>query len=118
MTALMMCSIRMMVMPRALSCISSLRMSSIAECERPSIDGAGTGFVLERAADAVDQRRFSGAIRPDQAEPFAGQHGEIDAVERDEAAETLAHPIDLEQRLGHHRSFARRRCCTSPTSPF
>ena len=76
------------------------------------------GLVLQRAADAVHQRRLARAVRPDQAEALARRDVEIDAVERDEAAEALADLVDLEERRGHQRSLARRRSCTSPTMPF
>src|SRR5664279_190686 len=52
------------------------------------IDGAG--FVSQRAADAIDQRALARAVRPDQSEPLARLHLEVDAVARDEAAEPLA----------------------------
>src|ERR1039458_1710160 len=78
------------------------------------IDGAG--FVLHRAADAIDQRALAGAVRPDQPEPLARLHLEIDAIERDEAAETFADVVDVQQRA--HGPLRRKRSCTSPTRPL
>src|ERR1039458_1797837 len=79
------------------------------------IDGAG--LVLQRAADAIDQRALARAVRPDQPEPLARLHLEVDAVERDEAAEPLADIVDVQQRA-HGRLRARKRSCTSPTRPL
>src|SRR5581483_1764016 len=57
-------------------------------------------LVAQRAADAIDQRALARAVRADQAEPFAGGHGERDVFQCDEAAETLAEIVDLEE-VGH-----------------
>jgi len=76
-----------------------------------------TGLVDERAADAIDQGRLAGAVGADQADALALGDREIDAVERDEAAEALAQTRDLEQRLGHHFAFLNQPC-TSPTMPW
>src|SRR6186713_458094 len=64
-------------------------------------------LVLQGPAHAVDQRRFAGTVRPDQADALAGLDRQVDAVERDEAAEALAQILDLEQRLGHQRAPGR-----------
>ena len=67
-------------------------------------DGAvevhGAHLVRERAADAIDERRFARAVRADEAKPLAGGDGQRDAVECHEAAEALAQVVDLKQR-GH-----------------
>src|SRR6476646_3984363 len=76
------------------------------------------GLVGERAADAVDERRLAGAVWTDQADALALSNGKIDAVERDEAAETFAQTRDFEQCAGHYFSLLRIQPCTSPTMPF
>src|SRR5205814_6949924 len=43
---------------------------------------------------------------------------EVDALERDKTAETLAEPADFENGRGHQRSLACRRLCTKPTMPL
>src|ERR1700688_5009406 len=67
-----------------------------------AIDGAavethGTLFVLQRAADAIDQRAFARAVRPNEAEALAGGHVERDVFQRDEAAEAFAEIVDFKQ---------------------
>src|SRR5215207_953035 len=69
-------------------------------------------LVVQRAADAVDQRRLARAVGPDQAEPLARLDLEVDAVERDEAAEALAEAADLQER--RHRFLFWNR----PTMPW
>ena len=64
-----------------------------------AVEAHRAGLVGERAADAVDQRRLARAVRADQADALARRDREIDAVERDEAAEALAEPVDVEQRM-------------------
>src|SRR5262249_3159794 len=84
--------------------------------DRRAVEMHRAGRVGERPAHAVDQRRLARAVRADQADPLAGGDREIDAVERDEAAEPLAQRADLEQR--HHFLLACRRAWTRPTMPF
>src|SRR5215831_202394 len=55
-------------------------------------------FVLQRAADAVDQRTFAGAVRPDQPDPLALLHFELNAIKRDESAKPLADIADVKER--------------------
>ena len=66
--------------------------------ELSAVEMHGALLVVQRAADAIDQRRFAGAVRPDQAEPLAGRDRQRNLVERDEAAETLAEIVDLQKR--------------------
>ena len=47
-------------------------------------------FVDQRAAEAIDERRFARSVRSDQAEAFALRDAQVDAVQRDESAEALA----------------------------
>src|SRR5262245_22335747 len=74
-------------------------------------------LVVQDAGNAVDQGALAGAVGSDQTDTLARRDREVDAVERDEAAEALAQGADLEQR-GHRGPRARRRSCTSPTMPF
>src|SRR6185312_5889224 len=55
-------------------------------------------FVLQRAADAVDQCAFAGAVRADQSDPLAD--------------------IANVKKRAHLLLRARRRPCTRPTRPF
>ena len=74
---------------------------------RMAVELHRAGLVLQCAAHAVDQRRLARAVRADQADALALRDLEIDAVERDEAAEALAEILDLEQRRGHQRAPGR-----------
>ena len=67
--------------------------------------------MLQRAADAIDQGRLARAVGPDQAEPLALLDLEVDAVERDEAAEALAEPATCSS--ARHRFLLWNR----PTMP-
>src|SRR5882672_10454407 len=75
-------------------------------------------LVPERSGDAVDERALSRAVGPDQADPLAGSHHEVDAVERGKTAKSLGHATHFEQRSGHQRSFRRRQASTQPMMPF
>ena len=83
-----------------------------------AVEAHRAGLVGERAADAIDQGRLAGAVGTDQADALAGGDGKIDAVERDEAAETFAQTRNFEQCAGHYFSLLRTQLCTSPTMPF
>ena len=76
-------------------CVRSMRGEPV---DRLAVEVHRAGLVLQRAADAIDQRALARAVRPDQAEPLARLHLEVDAVERDEAAEALADIVDVQQR--------------------
>src|SRR6516162_3668058 len=95
--------------PRALVCWQSV------DCAAVEDDIAA--IVVQRAAQAIDERALARAVRPDQPEPLTGIDGEVDAFERDKPAKSLAEPADLEQ-WRHQRSLARRRARTSPTMPL
>src|SRR5262249_44043667 len=73
--------------------------------------------VLQCAADAVDQCAFAGAVRAYQSDALTRVHLKLYAIERDEAAKTLADFADV-KKCAHLLLRARRRSCTSPTSPF
>src|ERR1043166_6839662 len=82
-----------------------------------AVERHAAAFVVQRAADAIDQRRLARAIRAHQAEALARRDAQIDAVERDEAAEALTDLIDLKERSRHQRTL-RIMFCTNPTIPL
>jgi hypothetical protein len=58
----------------------------------------------QRAGNAVDERRLSGAVGADQTETLALANIDTDIVERNEAAEASGNGAHLEQgRVGHIR---------------
>ena len=61
------------------------------------------------AADAVEERRLAGAVRPDDADELTGRDVERDAAVGGDAAEALGHAANAEQA---HRSRSQ------PTSPW
>src|SRR5262245_37268061 len=73
---------------------------------------------MQRAADTVDQRALAGPVGADQADALAVSDAEVDRIERDEAAETLAKLADLQQWLGHGEDLLLTHFCHSPTMPF
>src|SRR5207244_10777532 len=54
--------------------------------------------------DGVQQRELAAARRADQADELARGDVQIDAIERDDAAELLAHTPDLDGGLRHARA--------------
>src|SRR4029077_5783675 len=62
-----------------------------------AVETHGTSFIVQRAADAIDQRALAGAVRADEAEALANRHVERDILQRDEAAEAFAEIVDFEQ---------------------
>jgi len=60
------------------------------------------GRRLVHAREHVEERRLAGAVRPDEADDRADGNGEVDVVDRDEAAELLAQRERMQERLGHH----------------
>ena len=62
----------------------------------------------EHAGDDVEQRGLAGAIGTDDREDSALRHAEADIVDREQAAEALAQPGDLEQRRHCFPPFAPR----------
>src|SRR5690348_13633277 len=81
------------------------------EVDTPSI-------VPERAAEAIHQRALAGAVGPDESEPRADGHLEIDSVECRETAEALREVLDLEQRRGHRCAPRRVPTPSRPTIPL
>ena len=80
--------------------------------------GHAAVLVAQRAADAIDERRLSGTVRADEAEPFALGDGKVDRIERDEAAEALADAFHLEERRAHGLLRLLNQLCHRPTMPF
>src|SRR6185437_7422977 len=80
---------------------------------RPSI-ACPSKCTLPCSFCSVPQMQLTSVLLPD---PLARLHLEIDAVERDEAAEAFAQVLHLQQR-GHFFLRACRRSCTSPTMPL
>ena len=62
-------------------------------------DDAAVG-TMDAAQDA-DQRRFAGAVLPDDGVDFAQRHVEVDAVERHRRAEPFADALSADGRTGH-----------------
>ena len=65
------------------------------------------GIRRKHAVDQIEQRRFAGAVRPDQAEDFARLQDEAQIVHRLQAAEALADAVELEQRRHSSTRFNR-----------
>src|SRR5262249_26217462 len=83
------------------------------------LEGHRAGLVGQSAAQAIDQRRLARAVGADQSDALALRDSEIDAVERDEAAEALAETGHLQQVLGHGQVFfLRMRFSIRPRMPF
>src|SRR3974390_2193535 len=69
------------------------------------------GIAGDRATEAIDQRALSRAVWPDQADPFARPHYDVDGIERDEAAEGLANRRRVEERFLRHGLACSCLCC-------
>src|SRR5207244_11349136 len=69
------------------------------------------------ARDDVEECRLAGAVGADDGVHPAGLEGEIDAVDRDQAAEALGQPLGAQDRLAHEvtRFMSPRQ---RPTNPF
>ena len=65
------------------------------------------GIRREHAVDQIEQRRFAGAVRPDQAEDFARLDDEAQIVYGLQAAEALADAVEIEQRRHSSTRFSR-----------
>ena len=65
---------------------------------------------LERAGDALDQRRLARAVGPEQAVNLRLEHLEVDALERLHARELLDQVANLEN-LGHRATSCLRLSC-------
>src|SRR5579864_9137945 len=86
--------------------------------ERAPVEDDAAGVVAQGAAKTVDKRALARPVRPDQADAIARGDRQVDAFERDKAAEPLAETADLEQCRRGHDSLARRCARTSPTMPL
>ena len=86
--------------PRQLKAAGQSEMGALMRgqaVERPAIEAHRALLVAQRAADAIDQRRFAGTVRSDEAEPLARLDRQRDIFQRDEAAEPLAEIVDVKQ---------------------
>src|SRR5262245_48099028 len=86
--------------------------------ERLAGEPDAAGLVVQRAGHAVDERALARSVRTNQAEALAGLDIQIDALQRDEAAEAFRQASYLEQVLGHGLPLARRQSATSPMIPL
>src|SRR4029077_18692646 len=64
---------------------------------------AARGWPVD-TGEHVEERRLSGAIRPDQADDQPSGNREVDIVDGDEAAELLAQQLGLEEDFTHRPS--------------
>src|SRR5262249_43821279 len=83
-----------------------------------AVEAHRSALVVQRAADAVDQRALARSVRPDEAHALAELDVQADVLQRQEAAEALAEIVDLEERFSHYASLLRNQPWTSPTSPL
>src|SRR5262245_11562676 len=86
--------------------------------ERAPLEVHRAGLVVERAADAVDERALARSIRADQPQALATRNIKIDPLQRDEAAEPLTHGLDFEQGRAHGLARAWRQSSTRPRIPL
>src|SRR6185437_5502807 len=56
------------------------------------------GFVVQCAAQAVDQRAFAGAVRANEPQPLSLRDSQVHVGQGDETAKALAEARDLQQR--------------------
>ena len=63
---------------------------------------------LVEPADAVEERRLAGAVRPDQTEDLTFVDSEGDAVKRNNAAKAHGDVANVEKRVGRSRHAYRR----------
>jgi len=75
----------------------------------PRIDDA-TGIRRDRAADNAEQCRLAGAVRPDNAERFAGCQPQIQALGNDDCTEAFGDLFKREKRCGHLKIYSSPRC--------
>src|ERR1700733_14585724 len=90
----------------------------VGPVERMAIERDRARLVLQRAADAIDQRALARAVGSDEADALARIDRERDAIERDKAAEALAEIVDGEQfgRGSRHGSGHGSRHGTCPVA--
>src|SRR6476659_10045329 len=73
--------------------------------DKLAIEADAAGLVGKRPANAIHQRRFARPVGTDQPDALTLGDREIDAVERDKAAEAFAQTRDFEQRSDHEAPF-------------
>ncbi len=79
------------------------RVAGGAEMHRPPVDAHLAVIAGMDAGDDLHQRRLAGAVLADEAMHLAGQQREVDARQRGHAAERLADPGQLQDRLASAR---------------
>src|SRR2546423_2805103 len=90
------------------------RRGALAAANRLAVADQRSLVERQHAAHALEQRRLSRSVRPDQAEHFALPDRKCDVVERREAAVTLSEMPDLQQASTCNRQ--RRLTTTSRRS--
>ncbi len=85
--------------------------------DRPAVEDDAAGARRQLPRDEVEQRRLPGAVRPDDGPSLRCAHGERDAIDGGERAETPRESLDGEERrrVRHARSPILPR--TMPTIP-
>jgi hypothetical protein len=68
----------------------------------PAAKENAAGGRPDKAGDAVDHRRLARPVGPDDAQDFALEHIEADAVECDDPAERLGDVLDPQNRFNRH----------------
>src|SRR5262245_58313810 len=86
--------------------------------ERAAFEANRAGLVVERAANAIDERALARTVRPDQPETFALGQAEVDALQGNKAPKAFANGLNLEQWRRHGLALARRQSSTRPMMPF
>ena len=74
-------------------------------------DADGAAVARQHAGHGLDEGRFAGPVLAEQGMDLAGAKLEIDAVQRPDAAEGLAQPLDREDGRPLGRRLPRRRRC-------
>ena len=75
------------------------------------------GARLIEPAEAIEQRRLAGAVRPDQAEDLALMHVEGHAIQRDDAAEHDADVANRKQGISSLRELCLRHLVSPEREP-
>jgi len=68
-------------------------------CDVASVEPDRAGIRPEQPGDEVEERRFSGAVRSDDAERFALRHLKIDGVDRSDRVERLAQVFQFQDHV-------------------
>ncbi len=84
------------------------RFARISRRVRPAVERHRPRVWRDRARENGHQRALARAVLPDQRAHFAAAHGEVHAVERNGAAERLAHAAHVELRACRAEAARRR----------